>query len=116
MTSFSSSSWSFKHESIQYYFIDCISVFKILHKFNHLIFEKFQLNINNYSTLPSLSFAIFRAHYLRENTIAELTNEIFQDIKQGYTEGAVDMFIPQNKRNEEVYCYDVNSLYPFVMK
>jgi hypothetical protein len=26
------------------------------------------------------------------------------------------MYIPQNKKGVKLYCYDVNSLYPFVMK
>lgn len=34
----------------------------------------------------------------------------------GYTGGATDMYIPTNNSNELIYCYDVNSLYPSVMK
>lgn len=38
---------------------------------------------------------------------------MFDDIKQGYTGGSVDVFKPYG---ENIYCYDVNSLYPYVMK
>lgn len=39
----------------------------------------------------------------------------FRKLKQSYTGGAVDMFIPTNDTNELVFVYDVNSLYPQVM-
>lgn len=42
-------------------------------------------------------------------------SKIFNDIKQSYTGGSVDMFIPTNQSNEFVYGYDVNSLYPYEM-
>jgi len=33
-----------------------------------------------------------------------------------YTGGAVDMYIPRTPKGVKLYCYDVNSLYPFVMR
>lgn len=107
--------WNLKSEAIKYCELDCISLYQILIKFNNIIFEKYNLNINNYPTLPSLAFAIFRAHYLLENTIIEISGKIYNDIKKSYTGGAVDMYIPQNDINEKVYGYDVNSLYPSEM-
>jgi hypothetical protein len=47
-----------------------------------------------------------------ENNIAQLSGKIEKDIRKGYTGGSVDVFIPQGKN---IKCYDVNSLYPFVM-
>lgn len=84
-------------------------------EFNNLIYNRFQININNYPTLTGLSFAIFRTHYLKKNTIPMISGKIFDDIKQSYTGGSTDMFIPNNNPNELVYGYDVNSLYPSVM-
>ena len=113
--SFNNKTWIFRKEAIKYCELDCISLFQILNKFNNLIFDRFKLNINNYPTLPSLSFAIFRSQYLKENTIHMLTGDIANDIRQGYTGGACDMYIPKPIKNKEIYAYDVNSLYPFVM-
>ena len=104
-----------------------------------MIFDKWALNITNYPTITSLTFAIFRAHHLKANTIPMISGQIFKDIKLSYTGGATDMYLPTNvdylededaMNNlisnesmdlllgdlEPIYCYDVNSLYPFIMK
>jgi hypothetical protein len=47
-----------------------------------------------------------------EENIPKLTGNIDKDIRQGYTGGSTDMFIPYGKN---IKCYDVNSLYPSVM-
>ena len=115
--------WDFKEEAIKYCNLDCISLYQVLIKFNELIFNKFQLNIRNYPTLPSLAFGIFRTHYLENKISGEgtskihmLSGKISKNIRLGYTGGAVDMYIPKSLPRTIIYSYDVNSLYPFVMK
>jgi len=44
-----------------------------------------------------------------------LTGDIANYIRQGYTGGACDMYIPRPTNNRKIFGYDVNSLYPFVM-
>ena len=109
----------------------------MLVKFNQLIFDKFQLNINKSLTLSSLAMTIFKVHYMEENSIFQLLGKVEEDIRESYTGGAVDVFIPHNFNpkiynynypkeqlnrlqeagiaNETLYYYDVNSLYPFCM-
>jgi len=109
--------WSLREEAVKYCISDCISLYQILIKFNQLIFDNFKININRYPTLPSLSFAIFRTLFLDKSSfVSQLSGKISKDIKLGYTGGATDMYIPTNLENELVYAYDVNSLYPSVMK
>lgn len=96
--------------------MDCISLYEILIKFNNLIFDKFNININNKPTLPSLSFSNFRYNYLEKDQIAQISGKIKNDIKISYTGGTTDMYIPFNEENINLYVYVVNSLYPFVMK
>jgi hypothetical protein len=72
----------------------------------------FNKNIHNYPTLPSLAFAIFRSNFMSEENIPKLTGNINNDVRQGYTGGSTDMFIPYGKN---IKCYDVNSLYPSQM-
>ncbi len=72
--------------------------------------------MNKYPTTPSLSFALFRTLYIKNNKIIQLSGKVFEDIKKSYTGGAVDMYIPFNNENEIIFGYDVNSLYPYVMR
>lgn len=111
---FKNNNWSLKNEAIKYCNTDCISLHQILIKFNKLIFNNFKININKYPTLPSLSFAIFRTLFLK-SFIPQLSGKISKNIKLSYTGGSTDMFIPSNNKDELVYAYDVNSLYPSVM-
>lgn len=113
---FAKGSWSLRKESIKYCSQDCISLYQVLVKFNELIFEKFQLNINNNPTLSSLAFSIFRAHYLKDSKIPLITGQMLSDIRQGYFGGATDSYIPSGGKAKNIYTYDVNSLYPYAMK
>jgi hypothetical protein len=92
-----------------------VSLYQVLENFNSLIFELFGLNIHKYPTLSSLAFAIFRSNFIKINTIAQLTGKIAKDIRQSYTGGAVDMYIPENPEGVKLHHYDVNALYPFTM-
>jgi hypothetical protein len=47
-----------------------------------------------------------------EENIPKLTGNIDKNIRKGYTGGSTDMFIPYG---QNIYCYDVNALYPSVM-
>jgi len=107
--------WNLRDETIKYCEIDCISLYQVIIKFNELIFELFNINIYKYPTLSSLAFAIYRTVFLENNTIPQLSGQVAKDIRQSYTGGAVDMYIPENKEGTKLYAYDVNSLYPSVM-
>jgi len=52
---------------------------------------------------------------MEKEVIPQLSGKIAEDIRQGYTGGAVDMYIPKSIPGKNVNCYDVNSLYPFQM-
>jgi len=108
--------WNLKDETIKYCNIDCISLHQIIFKFNKLIFDLFKINIHKYPTLSSLAFAIFRSHFLEDETIPQLSGQIARDIRLSYTGGACDMYLPKPPKDSKLYAYDVNSLYPSVMK
>jgi hypothetical protein len=101
---------------------DCVALHEVLVKFNDFIFNKFKLNIQNYPTIPSLTFAIFRSNYLKNifnkgYYIPLIQGKLYDSLKDSYTGGSVDMFIPSNKNLRtgerfKINCYDVNSLYP----
>ena len=104
-----------KIESIKYYSLDYISLYRILNVFNNLIFNKFKININKYLILSSLNFAIFLIHYLAVS-IPMLSKQIGSKIRKFYTSRATNMFILCNSDNELVYTYNINLLYPLIMK
>src|SRR6266404_3614388 len=70
-----------RDETIKYCNIDCISLYQVINKFNTLIFNLFEMNIHKYPTLSSLAFAIFRTHFLIENTIPQISGQIAKDIR-----------------------------------
>lgn len=115
--------WVFEHEAIRYCKIDCIALHQIITKFNEFIFEHFSINVHGSLTLPALSMRIFKAMFMPENTIYQLTGDVEKAIRQSYTGGAVDVYKPHNKIGNfsisnvfrKLFYYDVNSLYPFVM-
>jgi hypothetical protein len=86
-----------RKQNIEYAQLDCKILYDILINFNHIIFELFHLNINNYPTLPSLAFGIFRSKYLINNEIPNLTRQKFLDIKESYTGDSTDLIIPNGK-------------------
>ena len=116
------STWSFKDEAIKYCELDCKCLFEILIKFNELIFKHFSINIHNSLTLPALAMKIYKSKYMPDNTIFQLPFSIDRDIRDCFTGGAVDVYIPHNREGSfftdffiTLFYYDVNSLYPFIM-
>jgi hypothetical protein len=122
--------WDLKAISTQYCIQDCVSLHQVLSKFSDLIWVKYQVNITKFPTLTSLTFSIFRTHFLGDTKIPMLAGKFYTDIKMAYTGGATDMYIPSNitffegmkalgskllKRFTKLFYYDVNSLYPYIM-
>lgn len=114
--------WDLRKETIKYCELDCFVLYKILFKFSNYIFGLFRVDILEYPTLSSLAFAIFRSKFLNDSKIPLIHGEIYDFIKESYTGGSVDVYKPRpdsttlfNGENK-VYRYDVNSLYPYVMK
>ena len=103
------------NEADKYCQQDCKSLYYVLQKFNDLVFNKFSVNIQNYPTLPSLAMAIYKTNYLKDNYVPILNISMFNDLSLSYTGGRTDVFIPESK-GEKLNAYDVNSLYPSVMK
>lgn len=107
--------WNLRNESVKYCINDCVALYQVLIKFNDNIFNLFSLNIHHYLTLPSLAFAIFRSNFMKKENIPQLSGKIADDIRKGYTGGAVDMYIPWNPKDTEIKGLDVNALYPSQM-
>jgi hypothetical protein len=122
--------WEIKDISTKYCLIDCISLHQVLIKFSDLIWDKYHVNITKYPTLTSLTFSIFRTHFLGDIKIPMLAGKFYTDLKMAYTGGATDMYIPSNitffeglktldskliMKFIKLFYFDVNSLYPYIM-
>lgn len=115
--------WSFKDESIKYCQLDCKCLFDVLVKFNELVFNEFKINIHSSLTLPALAMRIYKTGFMPKDTIYQILGDVEEDIRQSYTGGAVDVYIPHNSQQsgfgtdnrEKLFYYDINSLYPHVM-
>lgn len=106
--------WNFKIDLIDYCERDVISLFQVIDKFRKLIFDLFRVDVLRFPTISSLAFGIFRSNFLlKDIKIPLIFNEIYKDIKDSYTGGSVDVFKPYG---ENIKGYDVNSLYPYIMK
>ena len=117
--------WNYQEEAIKYCKLDCQTLHEILIKFNELIFNEFKVNIHNSLTLPALAMKIYKSQFMPENTIYQILGGVEEAIRESYSGGAVDVYIPHNRITSffdkvralftKLYYYDVNSLYPTIM-
>lgn len=127
--------WDFRNEAIKYCKLDCKVLYEILIIFNSEFYNKFKINAHSVLTAPALSMKLFKTHFMPENSIYQINGLIERNIRESYTGGAVDVYIPHNKQpvftknikfpriikdengNYRVvlYYYDMNSLYPTAM-
>lgn len=110
---YNNKNWDLREETIKYCNQDVKTLYSVIDKFSKQIFDLFRINIINYPTLSSLSFAIYRTIFIKDFKIPIITGELYNFIKKGYTGGAVDVYKPSGKF---IYRYDINSLYPYIMK
>jgi hypothetical protein len=88
---------------------------EVLDKFQDLFFDLFQLDVAKSATLPSLAFKTYLSNFMSEDAKIPITDlALYDKLRSGYTGGAVDVFVPHT--DSKVYCYDINSLYPSVMR
>lgn len=111
--SFNGQKWNLREETIKYCNQDVKTLHQVISKFSDFIFNEVRLDILNYPTLSALALGIYRCKFLGEHQIPIITGQMYHDIKKSYTGGSVDVYKPYG---ENIYHYDVNSLYPYAMK
>nr|QWO71383.1 DNA polymerase [Termitomyces sp. Mi165-7] len=114
--SFKGQNWDLKKETIKYCEQDVVTLHSLIEKFNLLIFRNNRVNAIKYPTLSSLAMVIYRSNFFNENKykIPKITGNVYDFIKKGYFGGAVDVYKPKLTKGN-IYRYDINSLYPYVM-
>jgi hypothetical protein len=77
--------------------------------------DEFKIDMLDNLTLPSLSYNIFKMSYYNFDKcpIAKNPYNVDEFIRRSYKGGISEVYKPYMKNG---YCYDANSLYPFIMK
>jgi DNA polymerase type B, organellar and viral len=104
-----------KNEIIEYLKYDCISLYEIMKFFTNKIYEDYNLKCSNYLTIASLSFKIWRTTTqwpLEANTNTNQWKDTY--LRASYFGGRCEIYKPC--LDGIGFYYDVNSLYPFIMK
>jgi len=84
-------------------------------KFKENIYNKYNLNVSNYKTLPSLALAAYTSFYIPSSLVPEfkmIKGDLEQEIRSSYFGGNVDVYI---NKIEKGFYYDMNSQYPMAM-
>jgi len=100
---------SFMIYSIQ----DSRSLYQALFSAQNIYFDEYKQDITQVHSTSSLSMKIFRKHFLGDKVIPILKHSEDKFIRKSYFGGATDYY---KGYAENVYYYDVNSLYPYAMK
>jgi DNA polymerase type B, organellar and viral len=90
--------WSLKTETIKYCEQDCKTLYQVINNFQKKIFQLFRLDILKYPTLSSLAFAIFRSKFIKGSKIPIIEGDLFNQLKESYTGGAVDVYKPWSEK------------------
>jgi hypothetical protein len=87
----------------------------VMLKAQDIYWTQYKVDIENCLTLSALAMKIYRIRYYDPNSfpihIPSRNEDTF--IRRGYYGGHADTYIPYG---ENLYYYDVNSLYPYIMK
>lgn len=105
--------YNIKIQTLQYLKNDLDCLLQCLIEFNQKIFDAYHINTFDHYTLSGLAFKIFRTKYMLPKSVPSFEESLNKSLRAGYTGGVVDVFRPVGRN---LYCYDVNSLYPHIMK
>ena len=101
----------FQDESYNYLRNDVDLLFGIIEHFKAHLMETYQIRLRDLYSTSNMAFKVFRTKFLKKE-IHSSTQQEYNLIKKTYYGGAVQIY--QNY-GENLYYYDVNSLYPYVM-
>lgn len=97
----------------KYLYNDCKILYQSIIKF-FKICVLYNTDITTNFTISSIAFKIYRFYYLEDSyEIMRSTFKNFIFLKKGYQGGINNVLVPVIKNG---YCYDVNSLYPYIMQ
>lgn len=106
------SNWrQLKEEWLPYLVSDCKGLYQVLEIDENWTMTKFNVSYKRAITIAQQSMQIFRQNFLNNPIPTYESREA--DIRKAYYGGRVEIF---KLHGENLHYYDVNSLYPYVMK
>lgn len=102
-----------KNKIIKYMLKDVKLLYEIIITVKKRIFKLFNINITKNITIPSIGLNIYRKNYINDYEIINTKDYLYDYIKNSYHGGLTNIILP---KIDEGYIYDINSLYPYVMK
>lgn len=102
--------WDFKDECLKYLKDDLITLFLIMDKFKKNIHRNFGVEVLNSPTISRLAYDIYMENYYKNNIPLISKLDIWSFIKEAFFGGMSEVYKPYGN---DLYYYDVNSLYPF---
>jgi hypothetical protein len=102
---------SLKPDWLPYLVSDCKGLYQVLSTYENYLIENFNVSLHKAITTAQLSMQIFRQSFLKLPIPNYRSRE--DDIRKAYYGGRTEIF---RIRGKDLNYYDVNSLYPFVMR
>jgi len=104
-----------KNELMDYMKQDILLLAGIMYKAQQIYWNLYKIDIVTKITLPSLALTIFRKHFYDpiKTPISIPNANVDSFIRRGYYGGHSDVYKPIG---DNLFYYDINSLYPYVMK
>ena len=84
----------------------------MIFQFSHEVFKEEKVNISKVLSISSLTFKIFKTNYLEGNKLPIIKGNHNIELRKAFLGGKVDVY---KTLGNNIYIYDVNSLYPYVM-
>lgn len=104
-----------KEKLLDYMKQDILLLGGVMKKAQEIYWTEYNVDIVTKLTISSLALTVYRTMYYDDKNwpihIPSRNEDTF--IRRGYYGGHADVYIPSG---ENLYYYDVNSLYPFIMK
>jgi hypothetical protein len=79
--------------------------------FNKYVYTNYGVQMTDALTISRLALNIFLHNFLKDFKIPVISQNMYRDIKKAYYGGLTEVYKPHG---QNLYYYDVNSLYPFV--
>ena len=107
--------WDLKKETLSYLKSDVEGLLEAVTKFRDNVYNKYQLNITKFKTLPGLVLAVYCSSYVPNSLKPEIKmikGELEKEIRSSYFGGNVEVYVNEISKG---YLYDLNSQYSSAM-